>query len=125
MDLTLCFLVFSGRKKILSRYRSYHGGTLGSLAVTGDSRRFDVDKDIPGFIKVFDPFPMYFKWTDRNDDDAEIAQKALDALHEQILLENPKDIAAVFIEGITGANGWLKPPVQYVQVSVHVLGSNL
>lgn len=106
---------YTGRKKILSRYRSYHGGTLGSLAMTGDSRRFDVDKDIPGFIKIFDPFPMYFKWTDSNNDDDEIAQKALDALHEQILLENPKDVAAIFIEGITGANGWLKPPVKYVQ----------
>lgn len=106
---------FTGRKKIMSRYRSYHGGTLGSLAMTGDSRRFAVDKEVPGFIKIFDPFPMHFQWTKSNDDDAEIAQKALEALHEQILLENPDDIAAIFIEGITGANGWLKPPTQYVQ----------
>ena len=106
----MCFIL--GRKKILSRYRSYHGGTLGSLAMTGDSRRFDVDKDIPGFIKTLDPYPMYFKWSDNED---EIAEKALNSLHEQILLENPKDIAAIFIEGITGANGWLKAPEKYIQ----------
>eukprot|EP01084_Bolivina_argentea_P053433 98087_1 len=105
---------YTGKKKIMSRYRSYHGGTLGSLAMTGDSRRFDVDKDIPGFIKIFDPYPMYFKWCDNLNED-EIAEKALESLHEQILLENPLDIAGIFIEGITGANGWLKPPIKYIQ----------
>ena len=105
----------SGRKKILSRYRSYHGGTLGALAATGDSRRFDVDKEVPGFIKMLDPFPMYFSWTRGNDDEDAIAERALQALQEQVLLENPSDIAAVLVEGITGANGWLKPPLKYMQ----------
>eukprot|EP01083_Nonionella_stella_P221033 790165_1 len=105
---------YTGKKKIMSRYRSYHGGTLGSLAMTGDSRRFDVDKDIPGFIKIFDPYPMYFKWCDSGNED-KIAEKALNVLHEQILHENPNDIAAIFIEPITGTNGWLKPPIRYVQ----------
>jgi len=103
---------FTGRKKILSRYRSYHGGTLGALAATGDSRRFDVDKEVPGFIKMLDPFPMYFSW---GDDEDTIAERALQSVQEQIMLENPKDIAAVLVEGITGANGWLKPPAKYMQ----------
>eukprot|EP01084_Bolivina_argentea_P053432 98085_1 len=105
---------YTGKKKILSRYKSYHGATLGALNITGDNRRWNVDNDAVGFIKIFDPYPMYFKWCDSGNED-KIAEKALNVLHEQILHENPNDIAAIFIEPITGTNGWLKPPIRYVQ----------
>ena len=65
---------------------------------------------------MFDPYPMYFKWTDTdNSTEDDIAEKALNVLHEQILMENANDIAAIIIEPITGSNGWLKPPIKYIQ----------
>src|SRR5471030_2514195 len=47
---------FTGRHKILARYRSYHGGTAGSMALTGDPRRWAAEPGMPGVIRVFDPY---------------------------------------------------------------------
>jgi len=47
---------FTGRHKILARYRSYHGGTAGSMTLTGDPRRWACEPGIPGVIRVFDPY---------------------------------------------------------------------
>merc|ERR1712216_412922 len=50
---------FTGRPKIMSRYRSYHGGTRQSLAVTGDARTWAMDYMTPGVVKLVDPFPFH------------------------------------------------------------------
>jgi len=103
---------YTGRYKILSRYRSYHGGTTSTLAMTGDPRTWATDTQITGFAKIPDPFPFSFSW----GEDAEKASKqALLALHEQILMEGPESIAAIFMEAITGSNGWLLPHPSYMQ----------
>ena len=103
---------YTGRQKIMSRYRSYHGGSSSSLAMTGDPRTWAVDAGMPGFVKMHDPFPFNFEW----DSDPEKASlKCLDALHDQILFEGPGSIAAIFLEAVTGANGWLKAPQSYMQ----------
>src|SRR3989454_6701393 len=47
---------FTGRHKILARYRSYHGATAGSISLTGDPRRWAAEPGIPGIIRVFDPY---------------------------------------------------------------------
>lgn len=96
---------FTGRSKIMSRYRSYHGGTPSGLAATGDPRTWAVDTTQTGFIKIQDPFPFNFDWADNEE---EAAARCLGALHEQILYEGPHNIAAIVLEMITGANGWLK-----------------
>jgi len=102
----------TGRPKIMSRYRSYHGGSTSALAMTGDPRTWAVDSTASGFIKMQDPFPFNFEW----DSDPEIAsKKCLDALHDQILYEGPSSIAAIFLEAITGANGWLRTPDSFMQ----------
>src|SRR5581483_5067236 len=46
----------TGRHKILARYRSYHGATAGSLSLTGDPRRWQVEPGIPGVVHVLDPY---------------------------------------------------------------------
>ena len=48
--------LFTGRHKILARYRSYHGATAGSMSLTGDPRRWANEPGIPGVIRVFDPY---------------------------------------------------------------------
>ena len=103
---------YTGRPKIMSRPRSYHGGSTSSLAMTGDPRNWFVDGTASGFVKMVEPFPLHFKW----DDDVEKAsEKCLNALHDQILFEGPHSIAAIVLEAITGANGWLKTPTSFMQ----------
>src|SRR6202007_1616714 len=48
--------LFTGRHKILARYRSYHGATAGSMSLTGDPRRWANEPGIPGVIRVFYPY---------------------------------------------------------------------
>mmetsp|Transcript_19768 Transcript_19768/g.31399 ORF Transcript_19768/g.31399 Transcript_19768/m.31399 type:complete len:516 (+) Transcript_19768:29-1576(+) len=103
---------YTGRYKIMSRYRSYHGGTTSTLAMTGDPRTWATDTQTTGFVKIPDPFPFSYSW---GGDSETAAKKALDALHEQILMEGPESIAAIFMESITGSNGWLLPHPTYMQ----------
>lgn len=105
---------FTGRSKILSRYRSYHGSTLGAGNLSGDPRRFALEGPAaPGFLKFVDPYvyraPIEFQ------DDAEASAYYLNLLEEQILYEGPQNIAAIEVESITGANGVIIPPDGYLQ----------
>ena len=98
----------TGRHKILARYRSYHGGTAGSLTLTGDPRRWAAEPGIPGVVHVLDPYHGMARGWDT-------AEQALRYLEEVIELEGPKHIAAFIIETISGTNGILVPPDGYLQ----------
>ncbi len=98
----------TGRHKILVRYRSYHGGTAGSLTLTGDPRRWASEPGIPGVVRVMDPY----HGIQRGWDSTEVA---LANLEEVIQLEGPKHIAAFILETVTGTNGILVPPDGYMQ----------
>jgi len=81
--------------------------------MTGDPRRWFVDNMALGFVKIMDPYPLSFQW---DAADQELASKrCLECLHDQILAENPESIAAIFLESICGANGWLKPTTSFMQ----------
>ena len=95
--------LYTGRQKILARYRSYHGGTAGAISLTGDPRRWTVEPGIPGVVRV----PHPYHGIDRESDSAE---RALEALEEIIELEGSKTIAAFILEPVTGTNGLLVPP---------------
>ena len=103
---------YTGRFKILSRYRSYHGATNACLQLTGDPRRWANEPGAPGFVKVMDPWPRTFSY---GDNDAEIVRNNLTYLEEVIQYEGPDQIAAMFIETVTGTNGILPPPDGYLQ----------
>jgi taurine--2-oxoglutarate transaminase len=47
---------FTGRQKIITRYRSYHGSTAGAISATGDQRRWANEPGIPGIVRIFDPY---------------------------------------------------------------------
>lgn len=98
----------TGRHKILVRYRSYHGGTAGSLSLTGDPRRWASEPGIPGVIRVMDPYHGIQRGWDTTE-------QALANLEEVIQLEGPKHIAAFILETVTGTNGILVPPDGYLQ----------
>lgn len=105
---------FTGRNKVLSRYRSYHGSTLGSGNLSGDPRRFALERPAAnGFLKFYDPYVYRAKQKFANDQEA--SGYYLDQLEEQIHYEGPDQIAAIVVESITGANGVIIPPDGYLQ----------
>ncbi len=99
---------YTGRHKVLARYRSYHGATAGSMMLTGDPRRWASEPGMPGVVHVPDPY----HGVQRGWDDVGLALANLD---EVIQLEGAQHIAAFFVEPVTGTNGILVPPDGYLQ----------
>ena len=103
---------YTGRFKILSRYRSYHGATNACMQLTGDPRRWASEPGAPGFVHVMDPWPYDYSF---GQTDEEITRNNLQYLEEVIMYEGPQNIAAMFIETVTGTNGVLPPPRGYLK----------
>ncbi len=104
--------LYTGRHKILSRYRSYHGATNACMQLTGDPRRWANEPGTPGFVKVMDPRPYDYSF---GESDEEKTANNLRYLEEVITYEGPHTIAAMFIETVTGTNGIMPPPAGYIQ----------
>ncbi len=104
--------LFTGRPKILSRYRSYHGGTNAAMQLSGDPRRWANEPGMPGVIRVMDPWPYKYSF---GEDPAEITRNNLTYLDEIIDYEGPHTIAAMIIEPVVGTNGLLVPPEGYLR----------
>jgi taurine--2-oxoglutarate transaminase len=98
---------YTGRQKIVARYRSYHGATAGAMAATGEPRSWS-QPPMPGMVHVVD----WYHGVDREEDTAE---QALRHLEEVIQLEGPSTIAAIILESVTGTNGILIPPAGFMQ----------
>ena len=109
---------FSGRQKILTRYRSYHGATYGAIAATGDPRRVAWEPGtMPGVVHFLDPYRYRstFHRSNPNVSEAEFCQDYLNHLEEIITYERPQTIAAILLETVTGTNGVIIPPDGYLQ----------
>jgi taurine--2-oxoglutarate transaminase len=98
----------TGRHKIAARYRSYHGGTAGSLSLTGDPRRWASEPGLPGVVRI----PDFYHGIQRGSDTAE---QVLMQTEEVLQMEGPHTIAAVIVEPVVGTNGILIPPDGYLQ----------
>jgi taurine---2-oxoglutarate transaminase len=104
--------LYSGRYKILSRYRSYHGATNLTMQLTGDPRRWANEPGAPGIIRVMDPQPYDYSFGGTAE---EVVANNLRYLEEIILCEGSHTIAAMIIETVTGTNGILPPPPGYLK----------
>jgi taurine---2-oxoglutarate transaminase len=104
--------LYTGRYKVLTRYRSYHGGTDTAVNMTGDPRRWPNDHGNSGIVHFFGPFlyRSHFHATT----EAEECERALAHLDEVIRLEGPKTIAAIALETIPGTAGIMIPPPGYL-----------
>lgn len=102
--------MYTGRHKILARYRSYHGATHGAIALTGDYRRLPVEPAIPGVVHFLDPYCYRcpFGWTRET-----CHRECIKHVEEVIQHEGPDQIAAIILEGVTGTNGLIIPPDDY------------
>jgi taurine--2-oxoglutarate transaminase len=102
----------TGRHKVLSTYRSYHGGTHLAVNVTGDPRRWPSDNGSAGVVHFFGPF-LYrspFHATSQEEE----CERALAHLAQVIELEGPGTIAAIVLESIPGTAGIMIPPPGYL-----------
>jgi taurine---2-oxoglutarate transaminase len=101
----------TGRTKIVSRYQSYHGSTLGAISATGENRRTYAEPTAPGFIHTADPYRYRCSLC---GDREQCTLACADAIEEVIEGEGPETVAAVLVEPITGLSGLVVPPDGYL-----------
>src|SRR3954470_2308175 len=77
----------TGRQKIMSRYRSYHGATLGAISLTGDPRRWANEPGIPGVVRFFDPYKYRSHLWREGDSDESFTARCLEEIEETIAYE--------------------------------------
>lgn len=105
--------MYTGRKKVFSRYRSYHGSSFGAGNLTGEPRRYALEPGIPGFVKFFDPYLYRESISFASEEEA--ARFYVTKLREQIIYEGADQVAAIVMETITGSNGIIIPPGGYLE----------
>jgi taurine--2-oxoglutarate transaminase len=103
--------MYSGRDKIITKYRSYHGATMGAITAGGDPRKHAVDRhQMPGVVHVEDPYCYRCPWNQQLEScEYECAQH----VERVVKFENPESIAAIMMEGESGTSGCIKYPPEY------------
>ena len=102
----------TGRHKIITRYRSYHGATAGAITLTGDPRRWAAEPGIPGVVRAMDPYHYRCRWC---GDKPACTMDCLGNIEDIIQFEGPQTVAAVLVETVVGTNGLIIPPDGYMQ----------
>ncbi|MFM7820139.1 MAG: aspartate aminotransferase family protein [Actinomycetota bacterium] len=103
----------TGRHKILTAYRSYHGSTAGAIALTGDPRRWQNETGASGAVKFWGPYPYRSAFHSANE--SQECQRALEHLESVLMVEGPHTVAMIALETVVGTNGILVPPPGYLQ----------
>jgi taurine---2-oxoglutarate transaminase len=103
---------YTGRHKVIARYRSYHGATAGAITLTGDPRRWPAEPGIPGVVRMLDPYT--YRCPAGHPDPCPVCTGA-PHLEEILQYEGPSTVAAVILETITGTNGVIVPPDGYLR----------
>ncbi len=103
--------LYTGRHKILTRYQSYHGASIGAMAASGDPRKLPVDsQQAPNFVH-FD-LPIAYRWEYGEEN---LLKETVANLERMVAYEGPGNIAAILLEGESGSSGCLKYPVGYLK----------
>jgi taurine--2-oxoglutarate transaminase len=122
---------YTGRSKIVARYRSYHGATAGAASLTGDPRRWPAEPGVPGVVRLLDPYPYRCPAGHAYDGVPPAPGRPCTHaeggfagcpvcsggphLEEVLRYEGPESVAAVVLETVTGGNGVLVPPDGYLR----------
>ena len=102
----------TGRQKVFTAHRSYHGATAGSITLTGDPRRWPSEPSVPGVVRYFGPYlyrSAFYATTE-----AEECARALAHLEDLLMFEGAHNVAAIILESVVGTNGILVPPAGYL-----------
>ncbi len=102
--------LYTGRQKVMTRYRSYHGATYGAISATGDPRRLPVEPGIPGIVRVFDPYCYRCVF---GGEPESCQRQCITHIEAVIRFEGPDRVAALLFEGVTGTSGVFVPPEDY------------
>ncbi|MFK4065211.1 aspartate aminotransferase family protein [Streptomyces sp. NPDC029674] len=102
----------TGRPKVLTAYRSYHGGTQQAINLTGDPRRWASDTGTAGVVRFWAPFLYRSRF--HAETEAQECERALEHLEDTITFEGPQTIAAVILETVPGTAGIMVPPPGYL-----------
>ncbi|MGY3554030.1 aminotransferase class III-fold pyridoxal phosphate-dependent enzyme [Williamsia sp. R60] len=102
----------TGRRKVLTRFRSYHGGTDTAINMTGDPRRWPNDYGAAGVVHFFGPF--LYRTQFHSVDEQQECERALEHLEAVISMEGPQTIAAIVLEPVPGTAGIMVPPPGYL-----------
>jgi taurine--2-oxoglutarate transaminase len=103
--------LYTDRHKILSRYQSYHGASIGAISASGDPRRIAVDaQQAPNFVHFDLPYLYRWEYGEENMLKESVAQ-----LERMIAYEAPGNIAAILLEGESGSSGCLQYPKGYLK----------
>ena len=103
---------YTGRHKVIARYRSYHGATAGAITLTGDPRRWPAEPGIPGVVRMLDPYT--YRCPAGHPDPCPVCSGA-PHFEEILQYEGPENVAAVIMETIVGTNGIIVPPDGYLE----------
>jgi taurine--2-oxoglutarate transaminase len=103
---------YTGRHKVIVRYRAYHGATAGAITLTGDPRRWPAEPGVPGIVRMFDPYT--YRCPAGHPDPCPVCTGA-PHLEEILQYEGAHNVAAVLLETVTGTNGIIVPPDGYLQ----------
>jgi taurine--2-oxoglutarate transaminase len=96
--------VVTGRHKIMSFYRSYHGATYGAMSAGGDPRKFAMDiSGAPSMVHVHNPY--FYRCPFGSKTMEECGEKTLKQIEETLKYENPESFAAFILEGQSGSSG--------------------
>src|SRR6476661_5003210 len=103
----------TGRHKLLAAYRSYHGATAGSIALTGEPRRWPSEPGISGIVHFWGPYT--YRSAFHSETEEQERDRALEHLRDTIMVEGAHTVAAIILETVVGTNGILVPPDGYLQ----------
>jgi taurine---2-oxoglutarate transaminase len=102
----------TGRTKVLTAYRSFHGGSGMSIALTGEDRRWGGEPGPPSIVRFFAPYP--YRSPFHATTPQEETSRAIDHLERVLMHEDPKRVAAILIEPVVGSNGVIVYPEGYL-----------
>ncbi|HKV43193.1 MAG TPA: aminotransferase class III-fold pyridoxal phosphate-dependent enzyme [bacterium] len=104
--------LYTGRHKVLTSYRGYHGATYGAITLSGDPRRWPAEPGVPGVIHFLTPYPYRSPFS---VPPARETEAALAHLEHVLMYEGPEHVAAILIETIVGGSGLIVPPDGYLE----------
>ena len=105
--------LYTGKHKIISRYRAYHGSSYAAISASGDPRKLPVDaQQAPNFIHVEDPYCYRCPW---NQELSTCHRECVSHIERIIEFEGPENIAAILMEGESGSSGCIKYPPDYLK----------